>query len=66
MHGGDHHASNLVGLCRRHHVRLHGRFWTATLDPDTAAFSLSRRRDGTDPRHTTYPSHRPPEVALPG
>jgi hypothetical protein len=61
--GGDHHPDNLVVLCREHHVRLHGTHWTATLDGATAAFCISRRADGTEPAHTTFPRGIPPPVA---
>jgi hypothetical protein len=70
--GGDHSVDNLVTLCRRHHTRLHGTHWTASLDPTTAAFHLSRHRDGSNPVHTTFPhgthparATAPPEVAVP-
>ena len=39
---GDHHPSNLVLLCRRHHTLIHHRSWRQKLDPD-GTYTLRRR-----------------------
>jgi hypothetical protein len=55
--GGDHHPDNLVTLCRRHHRRLHGSHWSASLDGATGALALFAGR-ARRPTHTTLPHDR--------
>jgi hypothetical protein len=55
----DHHPTNLVLLCRRHHTTVHRRGWRQTLRDD-GSYTLQRRgRTWTTlPRHG--PTYRPP------
>ncbi|MEX0834900.1 MAG: HNH endonuclease signature motif containing protein, partial [Nitriliruptor sp.] len=39
---GDHHPTNLVALCRRHHTLVHGRGWRQQFEPD-GTYRLRRR-----------------------
>ena len=56
----DHHPTNLVLLCRRHHTTVHRRGWRQTLRDD-GTYTLQRRgRTWTTlPRHG--PTRRPPD-----
>jgi hypothetical protein len=60
----NHAVDNLLSLCRRHHRRLHSRFWHWRFDGDTGRFDLLRSEHG-DPVHTTYPNGTPPQAAEP-
>jgi hypothetical protein len=40
--GDDHHLTNLVLLCRRHHTLIHRRSWHQTLHPD-GTYTIRRR-----------------------
>jgi hypothetical protein len=56
--GGDHHLSNLLALCRRHHVVVHRRGWIQHLEPDgTYTITRNQRSWTTRPRLT---DHLPP------
>lgn len=62
---GDHHPTNLVLLCRRHHTTVHRRGWGQALGSD-GTYRLTRR--GRD--WTTLPRSRtplpPPTAGTPG
>jgi hypothetical protein len=42
--GGEHHPSNLVAICRRHHTQAHRRGWRLRLDPASGEVTASRGR----------------------
>lgn len=45
--GGDHHLTNLVLLCRRHHTTVHRRGWNQTLERDGTYIVRRRGRSWT-------------------
>jgi Domain of unknown function (DUF222)/HNH endonuclease len=58
-HGGPTRLSNMVLLCRHHHVAVHEGGWTITLDPTTNTIT-THHPDGTPHDLTTRPRAQSP------